>query len=155
VICSFYKTDGMSPIQDFSALPNEKDARGSESSRFEAFVILGRTVGSFEPLYLGNPDQRDSLASVMPTHRTHLPWSAARRCAWPKRERSIVLCARLKESDFVRLKSWDHSPGHPNPSRLRSIQTGIRRLTGRIGVSHDCGTNFAFLFANIVSIPRS
>ena len=39
---------------------------------------------------------------------THPLLSAARRCAWPKREPLIALCAKLTGSASVRLKSWDH-----------------------------------------------
>src|ERR1700746_581500 len=84
----------MSPIQDFSALPSEKGARVSESSRFEAFVTLSRTVGCFARSYLRNQDQRASLDSAMPIPPTHPLWFEALKCALRRRVRSIALYAR-------------------------------------------------------------
>src|SRR5882757_1472771 len=104
----------MSPIQDFSALPSEKGARVSQSSRFEAFVTLSRTVGCFARSYLRNQDQRASLDSAMPIPLTHPLWFEALKCALRRPVRSIALYARPMESGFAQSKNLDISLRRPS-----------------------------------------
>src|ERR1700722_6780981 len=85
---------------------------------------------------------QDLSDMVTPTPPTSPHWSAARRCASPKRERLIVLFAKLTESDSARLKSWGHFPDHAKPLRHRT-RTGVIVRTDRVMVNRDCGTNCA------------
>ncbi len=109
----------------------------------------------FKATVYKSPALRSSSVMATPIPRTLLLSSAARRCAWLKRERSTVLCAKRMESGSARLRSWDHSRGHPNPSRLRPTQMDITVRMGRITVSRDCVINSAFSSANPTSIVRS
>ena len=129
----------MSPIQDFSALPSEEDARGFESSRFEAFVILSRTVGCFERSYLRESGSKGFVGygDADPSNTSPLVRGAEMRVAETRavnralrKAYGIGLCSVEELGSFSApqkpLAVTPHSNGHLGPNGSSNGQPRLR-----------------------------
>src|SRR5271154_6895611 len=132
----------MSRMRDCSDCPCVAAVLQSTFVRFQSFAILPYDDGCSKRMCTRLEGHRVLAGTEMRTPPMFLHSFAEPRCAWPKREPLIALCARLTGSGSARSRNWDHS--HP-PFLLRTKQkrSPHRTETALPMASPDCGTSSA------------
>src|SRR5271170_6966134 len=115
----------MSRMRDCSDCPCVVAVLQSTFVRFQSFAILPYDDGCSKQMCTRPEGQRVLAAMEMRTPPMFLHSFAVPKCAWPKREPSIALFARLTESGSAQSRNWVHN--HP-PCRFRAK---ARRSTHR------------------------